>query len=366
MLGSDGRPLVFDLPPFFKVEAVVGQGAFGAVCKAKQGERGTDVAIKKVPNFAKSHDSAKKVLREIEIISHFQFCTQIVPCYAIFRPTSNEKDIYMIMDYVPSDLSSVIKNPLVAIDDAGVKSITCQLLLALRALHAHGCIHRDLSTRNILIDDQCRVFVCDFGLSRFFDPDEQLSFGVVTQWYRAPEIICDAQYDFKVDVWSVGVILGELLLRKHLFPGLNNDSADQLSKIFCYAGTPPAAIFSESGSMSKASDNAKKYSLMYIERKPQHCKLAGLPSPHITDGSRALLLDLLKVDPSQRPTADEALKHPWFDSLRDYINREVAVQDQAPPANFTGAVSFDEALRKIDTAAPQWTAEMQQQLEGPE
>jgi serine/threonine protein kinase len=362
MLGNDGAPLVFELPQFFKVEAVVGQGAFGAVCKAKQGS--VDVAIKKVPNYAKSHESAKKILREIEIISHFQYCNQIVPCYAIFRPTTNEKDIYVVMEYVPSDLSSVIKNHSIQLADANVKYIVCQLLLALRALHAHGCIHRDLSTRNILINAECGAFVCDFGLSRFYDPDEQLSFGVVTQWYRAPEIICDAQYGFKVDVWSVGVILGELLLRKHLFPGLNNDSADQLSKIYCYAGTPPASIFDESGSMSKASVNAKRYSLMYIERRPQHCKLAGLPSATVTDGSRDLLLKLLKIDPAERPTADEALKHPWFDSLRDFIDKEREVQDGVGAAQFAGTCSFEETIEKIEARAPQWTADMQKQLEG--
>ena len=364
MLAPDGNPLVFELPEFFTVEALVGQGAFGAVCKAKQGQ--LDVGIKKVPNYAKTPESAKKVLREIEIISHFQFCNQIVPCYAIFRPTTNEKDIYVVMDYVPSDLSSVIKNQQIQLDESVIKFILCQLLLALRALHAHGCIHRDLSTRNILIDATSRVFVCDFGLSRFYDPDEQLSFGVVTQWYRAPEIICDAQYDYKVDIWSVGVILGEMLLRRHLFPGLNNDSADQLSKIYSYAGTPPKTIFEEGGSMSSASTNAKRYSMMYIEKRPQHCKLGGLPSTTMTEQSKDLFLKLLKIDPKERPSADEALKHPWFDGLRKYIDDECAVQDAAAQPNFSPpTLEFSEMLVQIEKLAPQWSKEMQQQLAEP-
>lgn len=321
-------PIIFDVPAPFAVEGIVGQGAYGAVCKASW--NGDPCAIKKIPNYCRSPESAKKVLREIEILQHFQFCPQIVCCHLLFRPNSGEKDMYAVMEYVPADLSSTIKNSAILLDEPRVRYITCQLLLGLHALHSKGCIHRDLSTRNILINSESQVFLCDFGLSRHFDPDEKLSFGVVTQWYRAPEILLDAAYDYRSDVWSVGVVLGELLLRSHLFPGRPNEAADQLNHIFRLCGTPNMSIFQQGQSMENASVNAKKYATMYIERRPSASRLSQLlPKNNVSAEGIDLFTKLLSFDPFQRPTAKEALQHPFFDAVRDFVNDELAAQEAA-------------------------------------
>lgn len=318
---------MFDVPKPFLVEGIVGQGAYGAVCKASYGDEKR--AIKKIPNYGKSLDAAKKVLREVQILQHHQHCQQVIGCHMMFRPTSGDKDVYVVMDYQPSDLSSTIKDKGIELDEDRVRYIVAQLLLGLRALHANGCIHRDLSTRNILINEEAQVFLCDFGLSRFFDPEEQLSFGVVTQWYRAPEIILDAQYDFKADVWSVGVILGELLLRKHVFPGKPNDHADQLNRIFMLCGTPSKTLFNEKESLSKASDNARRYSFMYIDKRPTASKLERVLDgvPGASEAAVHLFCKLLTFDQKDRPSADEALQHRWFEPLAEFIQQEIAAMD---------------------------------------
>jgi serine/threonine protein kinase len=345
-----GDEISFDLPDVFRNEGVVGQGGFGAVCKARLRNHQAAVAIKKIPSYTRSGDCARKVLREVEIITHFRFCSQIVPCYAIFRPAAQAHDIYMVMEYVAGDLSQLLSKPSIPLPDDAVMYIACQLLLALRALHRNGVMHRDLSTRNVLLDaDTCRICVCDFGLSRFYDPDELMSFGVVTQWYRAPEILCGAQYDFKVDVWSVGVILGELLLRKYLFPGLINDSADQLSRIFALVGTPAPHVFEEGGSMSQASDMMKKFCR---SRQRVECQMQN------TDASRDLLLKLLKLDPAERPTADEALKHPWFESLRDFIQDQKDAQDGVNVPHSADDGDFWTNCERIEKIAPVVTDSM--------
>ncbi|CCW64017.1 unnamed protein product [Phytomonas sp. EM1] len=336
-------PIIFDVPPTFKVESIVGQGAYGAVCKATF--RDDLIALKKIPHYSKSEDAARRVLREIEVLQKLQFCEQIVGCRLFFRPTSGEKDVYVVMDYIPSDLSSVIKNSHIPLDENIVRYISCQLFLAIRALHRCNILHRDVSTRNILIHYNSQVFLCDFGLSRFFDPDEQLSFGVVTQWYRAPEIILDAEYGYPSDVWSVGVILGELLLRRHLFPGKPNDSANQLNLIFYLIGTPPATVFDRGQPFEKASVNAKNYTLAYIERCPCPSTLVKLLSSSHTlakSGTNPqksplvqLVEQLLQFDPNKRPSADEALRHPWFDPCRDFINEMITLQDSEPIPQFT-------------------------------
>lgn len=83
-----------------------------------------------------------------------------------------------------------------------------------------------------------RLKITDFGLARYFgSPNREYSHMVVTRWYRSPELLFGAKaYGTGVDMWSVGCIIGELLLRKPIFPG--ESDIDQLVKIFNVLGTP--------------------------------------------------------------------------------------------------------------------------------
>jgi len=81
-------------------------------------------------------------------------------------------------------------------------------------------MHGDLAARNVLLADDNVVKICDFGLARVEEPDQSkhMTQEVVTQYYRAPEILMGARhYSAAVDVWSVGCIFGELLGRRILF-----------------------------------------------------------------------------------------------------------------------------------------------------
>ena len=93
---------------------------------------------------------------------------------------------------------------------------------------------------NILLNSNCDLKLCDFGLSRGITAaeDEELTEYVVTRWYRAPEIMLSCpSYDAKIDVWSMGCIFGEMLGRKPMFPG--SDYIHQLKLIMKVVGTPP-------------------------------------------------------------------------------------------------------------------------------
>jgi p38 MAP kinase len=124
----------------------------------------------------------------------------------------------------------------------------------LKYVHSAGVVHRDLKPSNILINENCDLKICDFGLARIQDP--QMTGYVSTRYYRAPEIMLTWQkYDVEVDIWSAGCIFAEMLEGKPLFPG--KDHVNQFSIITELLGTPPddviQTICSENVSIRKGS-----------------------------------------------------------------------------------------------------------------
>ncbi|MBZ6376142.1 MAG: protein kinase [Kocuria palustris] len=125
----------------------------------------------------------------------------------------------------------------------------------MKYVHSAGVVHRDLKPSNILINENCDLKICDFGLARIQDP--QMTGYVSTRYYRAPEIMLTWQkYDVEVDIWSAGCIFAEMLEGKPLFPG--KDHVNQFSIITELLGTPPddviQTICSENVSNSLAKD----------------------------------------------------------------------------------------------------------------
>ncbi|XP_041998316.1 probable CTD kinase subunit alpha homolog [Salvia splendens] len=107
----------------------------------------------------------------------------------------------------------------------------CQILDGVHFLHDNGVMHRDLKPANILINERNRLNICDFGLSRWENWSGSYTPGMVTQWYRAPEILMgETNYTSAVDMWSVGCIMAELVL----FPG--KSEIEQLSLIHSSLG----------------------------------------------------------------------------------------------------------------------------------
>lgn len=122
-------------------------------------------------------------------------------------------------------------------NEAYIDSIlTRELQRGLKYVHSAGVIHRDLKPSNILVNENCDLKICDFGLARIQDP--QMTGYVSTRYYRAPEIMLTWQkYDIEVDIWSAGCIFAEMLEGKPLFPG--KDHVNQFSIITDLLGTPP-------------------------------------------------------------------------------------------------------------------------------
>lgn len=107
-----------------------------------------------------------------------------------------------------------------------IKTYIYQLFEALEYCHSKGIMHRDVKPMNIIIDEKTKSSkVIDWGLSEFYLPDKELNTRVSSRPYKSPELLLGYQYyDFSMDVWSAGCILGALIFRKeHFFLGKDNN-----------------------------------------------------------------------------------------------------------------------------------------------
>jgi len=208
-----------------------------------------------------------------------------------------------------SDLHKIIVSPQHLSSDH-IKVFLYQILRGLKYLHSAKILHRDIKPGNLLVNSNCVLKICDFGLARVEEPNpsKAMTQEVVTQYYRAPEILMGAKhYTNAVDMWSVGCIFAELLGRRILFQA--QTPIQQLDLISDLLGTPkPEDIRS-------ACAGARAHMLKKPHKQPALAALYTL-SPQATPEAVHLLCQMLVFDPARRIGVEEALKHPYLDEGR--------------------------------------------------
>ncbi|KAL9583640.1 MAG: hypothetical protein Q9212_002583 [Teloschistes hypoglaucus] len=297
----------------YNVTKELGQGAYGIVCAATNNQTGEGVAIKKVTNVFSKKILAKRALREIKLLQHFRGHRNITCLYDMDIPRpDNFNETYLYEELMECDLAAIIRSgqPLT---DAHFQSFIYQILCGLKYIHSANVLHRDLKPGNLLVNADCELKICDFGLARGFsmDPEENAGYMteyVATRWYRAPEIMLSFQsYTKAIDVWSVGCILAELLGGRPFFKG--RDYVDQLNQILHYLGTPNEDTLSRIGS-PRAQE--------YVRNLPYMPKVPFQRLFHNANLDALDLLDrMLAFDPSSRITVEEALEHRYLHIWHD-------------------------------------------------
>jgi len=240
-------------------------------------------------------------LREISILKSCKH-DNIVHLKEVVIGGQLEK-IYLVMEYCEQDLASLLDNLEKPFAESEVKCIVIQLLKGLEYLHLNFVIHRDLKVSNLLLTDTGCLKIADFGLARTFGiPSKPMTPGLVTLWYRPPELLLGATTQTTaVDMWAVGCILGELLAHKPLIPGTSEVA--QLDLIVDLLGTPSESIW-PGFSQLPACQNFTLRSQPYNNLKTKFQRLS--PS-----GLR-LLNFLFMYDPAKRATASECLSSTYF------------------------------------------------------
>ncbi|XP_019240165.1 PREDICTED: mitogen-activated protein kinase 19-like isoform X2 [Nicotiana attenuata] len=301
----------------YKILEVIGKGSYGVVCAAIDTHTGEKVAIKKITDIFEHTSDAIRILREIKLLRLLRH-PDIVDIKRIMLPPSRRdfRDIYVVFELMESDLHHVIK----ANDDLTHEHhrfFLYQMLRALKYMHTANVYHRDLKPKNILANANCKLKICDLGLARvaFSDTPTTVLWTdyVATRWYRAPELCGSffSKYTPAIDIWSIGCIFAEVLTGKPLFPG--KSIVHQLELMTDLLGTPSADTIS-----GVRNEKARKYLNSMRKKNP-------VPFTEKFPDADPLVLQLLQrllaFDPTDRPTAEEALSDPYFKGLAK-IERE--------------------------------------------
>ena len=376
----------WDVGNKYQLKRMLGKGSYGEVAQAidlttisthqskKEPQDSSNyVAVKKISNCFRQEVDAIRLYREMYILRKLRGHSCVIQLLDVVQPRSSDlslfNDLYLVFEYIDTDLYKLIMSPQYLTTEH-IQTFLFQMLVGLKYIHSSSVIHRDLKPANILLNEDCTLKICDFGLARIVHNDKispsrssqllndanngttiqditdeashltgverpddlsrQLTKHVVTRWYRAPELILIQPYSSSVDIWSLGCIFGELLSmqegsvptyqdRAPLFPGGscfplsgdqvssdNEEKLDQLSVIFSVIGMPTEEDL-------KSVGNANEY-INSLEKKPGR-SLESL-YPAADPAAISLLKHMLMFNPAKRCTCEQALDHEFLKSIR--------------------------------------------------
>ncbi|KAE8135898.1 kinase-like domain-containing protein [Aspergillus pseudotamarii] len=286
----------------------VGLGAFSLVCSAYDLVRDQAVAIKKLLNPFATTANAKQTYREIKLLKQLQHENLIGLCDVFISPRT---DVYLVTELLSTDLGRLLEaGPL---EPQFVQYFAYQILRGLKYIHSAGVVHRDIKPSNLVIDENCDLKICDFGLSR--PQDHRMTGYVSTRYYRAPEVMLTWQrYGVEMDIWSAGCVIAEMFNGKPLFPG--QDPINQFYLILDVLGNPSDKFISR---ICTANTVEIIRSLERREPRPLQSVIQNLD-----DSARSMLERMLTLDPQERISAEEALQHPYVRMYHDPTDEPIA------------------------------------------
>ena len=296
----------------FELSHRMGKGAYGIVWKGKDKRTRKVIALKKCFDAFRNATDAQRTFREVMYLKALSGHNHIIQLRHVIK-AETDRDIYLTFDFMETDLHAVIRANILA--DIHKKYIIYQVFNALKYIHSADLIHRDIKPSNLLLNSDCHLKICDFGLCRSVaesdGPKQVLTDYVATRWYRSPEVLMGStKYMKAVDIWSVGCILGEMSSHRPIFPG--NSTMNQIERILETTGKPCEEDISSMKS---------PFAITMIEGISQildHVPISSL-CPNACAESIDLIQLCLKFNPKKRCSSETALQHPY---IADFQNTQ--------------------------------------------
>ncbi|XP_057493040.1 casein kinase II subunit alpha-like [Actinidia eriantha] len=291
----------------YEVVRKVGRGKYSEVFEGVHSTNKEKCVIKILKPVKK-----KKIKREIKILQNLCGAPNIVKLLDIVRDRQS-KTPSLIFEYVNNTDFKVLYPML---SDFDIRYYINELLKALDYCHSQGIMHRDVKPHNVMIDhEQRKLRLIDWGLAEFYHPGTEYNVRVASRYFKGPELLVDLQdYDYSLDLWSLGCMFAGMIFRKDLF-FYGHDNYDQLVKIAKVLGTDELNAY-----LNKYRIELDSHLVALLgrhSRKPW-TKFINADNRHLTTPEAIDFLDkLLRYDHQERPTAKEAMAHPYFYPIRN-------------------------------------------------
>ncbi|KAJ3075101.1 hypothetical protein HDU98_009169 [Podochytrium sp. JEL0797] len=225
----------------FRLMCKLGEGTFSEVLKVKHKRTGQIYAMKR---FRKHFNTFEEIegLREIQALKRLNPHPHIVDLHdVVFEPRNGVLSLnFELMD---CNLYELISRKNLFMTESKAKMYMHQICKGLEYIHGKGIFHRDIKPENILVKD-FNIKIADFGSCRGIHSKQPYTEYIATRWYRPPEcLLCDGIYTYKMDIWSAGCVLYEVISKQPLFPGSNE--LDQIHRIHNIMGTPSPKLLKQ-------------------------------------------------------------------------------------------------------------------------
>ena len=282
----------------------LGGGSFADVYKAKEKSTNTLVAIKVLKKkYSKFEDCLDlrecKSLQKLNHIPNEKGIENIIKLKQIIF-IKESGTLNLIFEYMEKDLFELMKKKK-KLNENEIREISYQTLLGLSLMHKYGFFHRDLKPENLLVSNNKKIKIADFGLAREIRSVPPYTEYVSTRYYRAPECILKSNnYNSPIDIWALGCIIAEMYL--HPIPiFFGNNEKEVLFKINSILGFPY--------NWNEGIQLGKKLNIKFL-----NCKSIQLKNVIVNASNDAidLIQLMLQWDPNKRPTANNLLNHPFF------------------------------------------------------
>lgn len=303
MSSAVAKTLSKSVPQRYLKEKKVGEGTYAVVYLGKQVDTKRRIAIKEIKTGLFKDGLDMSALREVKYLQELKH-PNVIELIDVFLSSNN---LNLVLEFLPADLEMLIKDTSIVFKSADIKSWLLMTLRGIHHCHRNFILHRDLKPNNLLIAPDGQLKIADFGLARSLgNANEDLSANVVTRWYRAPELLFGAKhYTGAVDIWSIGIIFAELMLRTPYLPG--KDDLDQLDVTFRALGTPTEQIWPNVSSLPA-------YNALKVYAPPSKQELRQRFSA-ATEKALDLMIFMTQLDPNRRCDLVNALLHDYFTEL---------------------------------------------------